>query len=526
MRARSGQRPRRGRWSPLFACAIAAVSVAACSSDSSDDSAGNGSANSAGTVNIVHGSTPNQFDPCGTLNGSELAYMTAIYAPLIRTDPATGELSPGIATKWETSADGLALTLTLQKGLTFQDGTPLNAKTAAESVNQCLELGNQNVPGLKSVSAPDDETLVFGLSSPSAGLVDLLGSRLGLIASPRARETEGAAFGSQPVGAGPYKLDKFVPGSSVRLVRWDGYKKAGPPAAKAAVLNVSIITDPSAQAAALTGGQADYGYRLDTSTATPLKDASGVTLSTKIGVSVTDLNIDRSHGPLQDPRVRQAISYAIDRKALADTATNGLTKVGSVQPYPPGHPFHFDDLDGAYKYDPKKARDLLAQAGYPDGLTLRGVTLDGQTFQNNGVIISQQLAQVGIKVTFEAKALPDATKSFYTNHQYDIMSTGMNSGPDWLTIFRRLLATDSAGNAGHVPLPGGDEALAALNQATTPEALHTALHKAVEVYQQQLPIVPLYYDAYVTAYSDRLVGGKDAFAINGEADFTALAVTR
>ena len=520
------RRPPRTRQSVrLLAGAVAVAAVAACSpGGGAPAGSGSGEPDPAGTVRIIHGSTPNQFDPCGTLNGSELGYMTAIYAPLLRTDPATGELSPGIATSWETAPDGLSLTLTLRAGLTFQDGTPLNAHTAAESINQCLELGNQTVPGLEEVQAEGDDKLVFVLSSPSSGLVDLLGSRLGMLASPRAREASGAAFGSQPVGAGPYQLAEFVPGSSIRLTRWDGYQEAGPPPAKAAAIEVSIITDPSAQVAALTGGQADYGYRLDSSVAAALRDAPGVVLSTEIGVAISDLNIDRSQGPLQDVRVRQAISYAIDRKTLADVASDGLTDASAVQMYPPGHPYHFDDLDDAYPYDVEKARQLLAEAGYPDGVTLRGVSLDGNRFQNNAVVIAQQLAQAGIHVSFEAKALPDATKSFYTDHQYDLFSTGMNSGPDWLTIFRRVLATSSAGNAGKVPVPGGDEALQRLNAAKTPEELQAALRHATEVLQEQLPIVPLSFSPYVAAWTDRVIGGEDAFAINGEADFTALGV--
>ncbi|TQM01758.1 ABC transporter substrate-binding protein [Pseudonocardia kunmingensis] len=517
------RRPRRRN--RLLAGLLAVASAAACSSGGADPSGTAGGApDPAGTVNVVHGSTPNQFDPCGTLNGSELAYMWAVYAPLIRSNPVTGELTPGIATAWETAPDGLSLTLTLRSGLTFQDGTPLDATTAAQSLEQCIALGNQTVPGLEGVTAPDPQTLVFTLSSPSSGLVDLLGSRLGLLASPRAREAEGTAFGSKPVGAGPYQLTEFVPGSSIRLTRWDGYQEAGPPPGKVAAIAVQIITDPSAQVAALTGGQADYGYRLESSAAAALRDVPGVTLSNEIGVAISDLNVDRSQGPLQDVRVRQAISYAIDRTAVAAAANDGLSDVGSVQPYPPGHPYHFDDLNGAYPRDLAKARQLLAEAGYPDGVTLRGVSLDGANFQNNAVLIAQQLAEAGITVNFEAKALPDATKSFYTDHQYDIFSTGMNSGPDWLTIYRRLLATTSSGNAGKVSVPGGDEALAQLNAATTPDQLEAALRNATQVLQDQLPIVPLYFTPYVAAWTDRVAGGPDAFAINGEADFTALGV--
>jgi peptide/nickel transport system substrate-binding protein len=513
----------------VVACLVVAGSIAACGPGGAGSASGSGAEpatpNAAATINVVDGLTPNQFDPCGTLNGSEVSYDTAIYATLLRTDPATGKLSPGIATSWVTSADQLSLTLTLQSGLTFQDGTPLNASTVVQSIKQCIALGNQNVPGMTGVTAQGDNKVVFALSSPSSGLVDLLGSRLGMIASPAARTSEGSAYGSKPVGAGPYKLDKFVPGSSVRLVRWSGYQAAGPQAAKAAVINVSIITDPSAQAAAIVGGQADFGYELDPTTVSSFKGGPGITLSTQIGVSVADLNVDRSQGPLKDPRVRQAISYAIDRSALADAVTSGLTKVGSEQPYPPGHPYHMNDLDNTYPHDPAKAKQLLAQAGYPNGLTLRGVSLDGSAFVNTGVIIAQQLAQVGIKVAFASKALPDAVKSFYTDHQYDIFSTGMNSGPDWVTIYRRLLASDSAGNAGKVPVPGGDAALAKLSAATTPEALTAALREANVVYQQQLPIIPLYFSPYVSAWTGKLVGGKKAFAVNGEADLTALGVT-
>ena len=89
----------------------------------------------------------------------------------------------------------------------------------------------------------------------------------------------------------------------------------------------------------------------------------------------------------------------------------------------------------------------------------------------------------------------------------------------------RLLASDSAGNAGKVPVPGGDAALAKLSAATTPSALTTALRQADVVYQQQLPIIPLYFSPYVSAWTGKLIGGKKAFAVNGEADLTALGVS-
>lgn len=522
----SFSRPRLAGPAAVLAGALAVLSVAACGPGTTTGAAGpSAAANPNATINIVDGLTPNQFDPCGTLNGSEVSYMNAIYATLIRADPATGKLSPGIATSWTTSPDQLTLTLTLRSGLSFQDGTPLDAAAVVKSVNQCIALGNQAVPGLKGVSASGTDKVVFSLSSPSAGLPDLLASRLGMIASPTARDSEGKSFGAQPVGAGPYKLDKFVPGSSVHLIRWPQYKFAGVPAAKAAAISAQIITDPSAEEAALSSGQADFGYELASATATSLKDVPGVTVSTGLGVSVQDINIDRTRGPMKDPRVRQAISYAIDRTAVAKAATSGLSDIGAEQPYPPGNPYHFKDLDNAYPYDPGKAKQLLAQAGYPNGLTLQGVSLDGSAFVNAGVIVSQQLAQVGIKVNFVAKALPDAVQSFYTDHQYDLFSTGMNSGPDWITIYRRLLTSTSAGNAGHVPLPGGDDALATLDKSTGQSALLTALQQATVVYQQQLPIVPLYFAPYVSAWSSKVTGGKKSFAINGEADLTALGVT-
>jgi peptide/nickel transport system substrate-binding protein len=449
--------------------------------------------------------------------------MTAIYAPLIRTDPGTGKLSPGIATSWNFS-DGLkTLTLKLKTGLKFQDGTTLDAAAVKKSVEQCLALKNQQIPGFESVEAQGADTVVFKLSEPGAGLPDLLGSRIGLIASPTARDKAGDKYGARPVGAGPFRLTGFVPGSSVTLDKWDGYQEAGLPAAKVDRITSQMISDPSAQVAALTGGQADFAWRLDYSAPQALQ-GTDVHSEHSLGVSFSDLNVDRSQGPLRDKRVLQAISYAIDRSALAKTNTSGLSDVGALQPYPPGHAFHFDELDGRYPYDPAKAKQLLAEAGHPDGLTLRGVSLSSPAFVNNGVVISDQLAKVGIKVRFESKDIGDATKGFYTEHKYDLMSTGMNSGPDWLSIYRRLLTTKSSGNAGNVPVPGGEEAVARANAAQGDEQLKEALKNAHRVIQEELPIIPLYYSPTVTAWTGRVTGGAAAIAINGEADLTALGL--
>ncbi|PRZ44231.1 peptide/nickel transport system substrate-binding protein [Antricoccus suffuscus] len=506
----------------MAASALTALSVVSCSSGASGST--DTAANKDATLKVVQGATPNQFDPCGTANGSETTSMNLIYAPLIRGNPATGELSPGLATSWKFSDDSLSLTLTLQEGLTFQDGTPLNASTVAESLNQCLALGSQTVDEIESVKAEGTKTLVFHLNAPNAGLPEILSSRLGLIASPAAREKEGTAFGSKPVGAGPFTLETFTPGSTISLKRWTGYKEAGVPAPKVAAIEISIITDPSAQVAALSGGQADFAFSLNSTAAKTLKDTPGVTFDSYLGVSVADLNIDRSHGPLADVRVRQAISYAIDRKALAEVGTDGLSDVGSVQPYPPGHPYYDKGLASTYDYNPKKAKQLLADAGYPNGLKLNGVGLDGAIYVNNGIVIADQLAKVGIDVTFEAKALPEATKSFYTDHKYDLMSTGMNSGPDWYSIYRRLLTTSSAGNAGHVPLDGGNEAVAALGASKDQDELNANIKAANKVYQAELPIIPLFYNPISVAWTDKVDNAKSALAINGQPDLAALSI--
>ncbi|WP_433249422.1 ABC transporter substrate-binding protein [Actinomadura nitritigenes] len=499
------------------ALAAALVSaLAACGSGS--DGASGGS-----TLRTLQSLSPSQFDPCGPANGSETAYMAAIYAPLVRTDPGTGKLSSGIATSWNFSGDLKTLTMKLRTGLKFQDGTALDGAAVKKSIEQCLALGNQQIPGLKSIDVQGADTIVFNLSEPGGGLPEMLGSRIGMIASPAAREKSGDKYGASPVGAGPYRLSGFVPGSSVTLQKWAGYQAAGLPAAKVERITSQVITDPSAQVAALTGGQADFAWRLDNSAPKALQ-GTDVHTEHNLGVSITNLSVDRSQGPLADKRVRQAISYAIDRSALTKASTSGMSDVGSLQPYPPGNPLHFDDLDGTYPYDPAKARQLLAEAGHPGGLTLRGAALNSPSFVNNGVIISDQLAKVGIKVKFEAKDIGDATKGFYVEHKYDLLSSGMNSGPDWLSIYRRLLTTKSSGNAGHVPVPGGEEAVAKANAAKGDAELKAALKSADQVLQSELPIIPLYYSPTVTAWTGRVTGGAASIGLNGEADLTALGL--
>ncbi|RAY15605.1 hypothetical protein DPM19_07370 [Actinomadura craniellae] len=510
------QRPHRHGFRAAALTAALVSALAACGSGS--DGAGGGT-----TLRTLQGLKPSQFDPCGPANGSETAYLAAIYAPLIRTDPGTGKLSPGIATEWKFSDGQKTLTLKLRTGLKFQDDTPLDAAAVKKSIEQCLALQNQQIPGLKSIEVQGADTLVFQLAAPSGGLPDMLGSRIGMIASPTAREKEGDKYGAKPAGAGPFRLAGFVPGASVTLEKWAGYQQAGLPAAKVDRITSQMISDPSAQVAALTGGQVDFAWRLDYSAPKALQ-GTDVRAQHNLGVSMSNLSIDRSQGPLRDKRVRQAISYAIDRSALAKANTSGLSDVGAQQPFPPGNAFHFNELDGAYPYDPAKAKQLLAEAGHPNGLTLRGVALNSPSFINNGVVISDQLAKVGIKVRFEAKDIGDATKGFYAEHKYDIMSSGMNSGPDWLSIHRRLLSTKSSGNAGNVPIPGGEEAIARANAAQGDQELQAALKNAHQVLQEELPAILLYYSPTVTAWTGRVTGGTASIALNGEADLTALGL--
>jgi peptide/nickel transport system substrate-binding protein len=390
------------RSSVIAALAVTvSLSVTACSGSSSDSGSGGGPK----TITIATGAAPAKWDPYLFDWGSAAQPEMAVYDTLIHKNPK-GELTPGLATEWS-YADPSTFELTLRDGAVFSDGTPVDGAAVKANLDRAKTVvgpKTEQLADIESVEATGQKVTIK-LSRPNPSLPAAFSQVMGMVASPKALE-DVASLEQQPVGAGPYTLNvaKSKAGDSYTFEKNDKYWDAKNVAVDTLV--IKIIPDLSAGLNALRSGQIDAinGTDLQKKTAESVPDVKILSQASYIAA----LNLQDRNGTqvkaLKDPRVRQAISTAIDRDALQKFLGEGEP---TTQLFLPGTPGYDKELTNAYPYDPAKAKALLAEAGYPNGFELPVITTDYGTFGGYTEAVSGQLAEVGIKVKINSITLTD-----------------------------------------------------------------------------------------------------------------------
>lgn len=296
---------------------------------------------------------------------------------LLSLNPATNELEPYLADSYTVSEDGKTLTFKIREGVAFHDGTPLTAKSFKDTFERIMnpETGATTaasfIRGVKSVSAPDDRTLIIEMETPSATLLTNLTDMPFLQPlSMSAIEAAGADYGRNPVGVGPWKFDKWVPGQSILLSRNDAYNW-GPSfyERKGKVypdqVEYKFFTDMQTMMAALDTGSIDIAYKVDTSDAKRYRDNPNYTLVEAdmqgLGLFI-EMNLEND--TLKDVQVRKAINKAINKDAIIQAVLNGE---GSPAYGPlPSTIFGYDpEVEKyGYSYDANGAAQMLESSGW------------------------------------------------------------------------------------------------------------------------------------------------------------------
>jgi peptide/nickel transport system substrate-binding protein len=311
-----------------------------------------------------------------------------------------GAVLPLLAQSWSHTPDGKVYTFVLKKGVKYSDGKPFDANAVKFSFDRAKAEGSTNkakkavFDNISRVVAEDPHTVILVLDRAEALLPFRLGENTAVILHP----DTAAGTATQPVGTGPYKLERWAKGSSITLVKWDGYRDAAKVAIKKATFR--FINDPAAQVAALLAGDIDAMARFGALQALKQFQADKrftVEIGSTSGKGIVAINNRKA--PLSDVRVRRAIMHAIDRKAFIDGTLEGLGRpIGShFAPTDLG----YLDLTGLYPHDVAKAKALLKEAGVTTPLNLTLTLPPPQYARKGGEIVAAQLAQVGINAKIE-----------------------------------------------------------------------------------------------------------------------------
>lgn len=329
---------------------------------------------------------------------------------------ADGSVAPLLAESFEVSPDLKTYTFGLRRGVTFQNGEPFNALTVKFSFDRAGGEKSTNKDKRTfanfSTQAVDEFTVVVINKEIDPDLLFILGQATAVIVEPKSADTNA----TKPVGTGPYKLENWSKGSSLTLVKWEGFRN--PNAAKIRKFTFRFISDPAAEAASLLAGDIDAFPRVATRLVPQFKNNPQFQVILGGSRAKTILAINNKKKPLDDVRVRRAILAAIDRKAVIEGAADGLgTPIGSH--YVPGAPGYVDTT-GINPFNIEKAKALLVEAGIKTPLELTMTLPPPPYARQGGEVIVAQLAKIGIVVKVQNVEWAQWLSGTYGNKNYDL----------------------------------------------------------------------------------------------------------
>jgi peptide/nickel transport system substrate-binding protein len=480
-------------------------------------------------LNLTVGAEPATLDPHRTSEMEASEIFGRICEPLIYQSldltayPLLAEALP------KTAPDGLAVTVALRQGITFQDGTPLNSQAVKFTFERLQQPESQdsaiydNLQGV-AIETPDDRTVSFRFAEPRYDFIDTLGNSYAVIISPTAVKTAGDNFGRQPVCTGPYQLKEWVTAQYVLLTKNPAYHR--PPAyyenkgpAKIDEIKLSFVEDSQTGFQALLNGETDI---LGLNTVEEVAEIKGLPDKFSLyeswsgGISYLGFNYNRP--PLNEPLVRQALAQAINKQVMVDTTLPGLA-APAFAPLAPSVFGYSPDLAGfEYKFDPKQSQQLLEKAGFSDSdgdgirdrngqpLRLEVLTTPDDIYHKVFVLLQSQLREVGVDITIRP-APPAEIAEITPTGQFDLLLYHYNwPYPNALQLF---LGTERIGASNRVGYsnPEVDNLLAQAGQQpdNSPEK-RELLIKAQQIILQDAPWQPLFTQKSIQAVNNRVQG--------------------
>ena len=394
----------------VAAAGLLAVTLAACGGfeDPADPAAdGGGEGGDTGTFSIAVGIDPDTFDPAGQTTTTVQNMVDYVVETLVKVDEE-GEVVPGLAESVELGEDGLTYTVELEQGVTFHDGTPFDAEAVVWNLERVTDpeltvpLGSP-FEVIESAEAVDEDTVEITLTRPSPGFRSALSVTTAGMISPASIDAEGNSYQDyqRPVGTGPYEFGEYVAGQSVTLNKYEDYWGEEPYYDEVVF---RIVPEAATRESLLLAGQVDMIILPPVSDLADLEENPDVEVKIAPSDRTIFIALNTNHEQLSDPKVRQALNYAVDKEAIVENVLYGAAEVLDA----PMAPSLFGYCPaGSYEYDPEKARQLLEEAG-ATGMSLELLTPSGRYVQDQQAAeaIAGYLREVGLDVEVTTSDFP------------------------------------------------------------------------------------------------------------------------
>ncbi|MBE5895440.1 MAG: ABC transporter substrate-binding protein [Lachnospiraceae bacterium] len=451
------------------------------------DKAGGTSFNDSITIGIPQ-DLDDSLDPHVVSAAGTREILFNIYEGLLKYD-STGSLNCAIAESYDISDDNVTYTFTLREGVKFHDGSTVTVEDVIYSIERCAGTSEEEplVPAFSNIaeiSAPDERTVVIVLNAPDTEFLAALTSAV-IPASNTDVE-------NNVIGTGPYRFVSRTPQESVELVAFEEYWGE-----RAHITNITLKVCSNADAVVmeLLGGSIDMYCRITSSQAAELAGSQYQVLEGTMNL-VQAMYLNNAVEPFDDVRVRQALCYAINPQEIMDFVSDGQgTEIGSSM-FPAFSKYYMEELNHVYDQDLDRARELLAEAGYPDGFTFTmTVPSNYQPHIDTAQVLVEQLEAIGVTAEINLVEWDTWLSDVYVGRNFESTVVGVDASELTARALLERFTSDFGKNFINFNSAAYDEAFANAI-STTDDALQTQYYQecmtilaeeAANVYIQDLP---------------------------------------
>ena len=502
----------------VFCAAALTLGLAACSggntsadtgsasdtesaSSAGQEAAGSGSASGRTDLNLRISDAFSTVDPHNLSLNSDIMLSRQVYEPLYWINDE-GEEIPMLATEYSVSEDGLTWTFQLREGVTFQNGDPLTAQDVVYSYERCFDNAymQEKVEAIDSVTAPDDSTVEMHLKYQFSPLMEKIAA-IGIVSQSfaEANMDDQGLLGFNACGTGAYSVKEAIPDVSITLEAYSGYWGGEAPIK---TLNFEQITDETTAVTAFEAGEIDV-MSIPSANWAQISESGQYNTDSRPSNHVVYLIFNTEAAPFDNRELRQAIAYAINREDIIAVAADGPADPATS--LATSYMLGYTEDHMTYEYDPEKAKELLAEAGYPDGLDIGSMkTMSGSYFEKVMQVVQSQLAEVGITSTIEGMDGNSLVEDCITGN-FTLADMGQNLSLDY--DFLKTYFNEEYINGLNMARVSDSQIQELFEQgaSTTDKEERLAIYQEIEDLTQELcAYVPLYNLQTTTAWNKDL----------------------
>lgn len=449
---------------------------------------------SGGVLRVAISVTPSVLNPMLTRVNSEYMLGEMLYSGLtaLGHDMAA---KPDLATEWSSNEDASEWRFTLRRDAKFTNGEPLTAADVVASFTKLLDPetaapGSRNLGPIESVEAIDDYTVLFRTSAPFADLPVALCYPTAKIVPASIATGDFDSLATTPVGSGPFRLAEFKADQIAVLERNPDYFLPGQPYLDR--VEIRTFPDPAGAGAALLAGEVDLMLEVPPTDFARISDARGVEGLRQASGRFLDVVMDCTQPPFDDPRVRQALSLSVDREAMVELVAEGYGTPGLNSPINAAYRYY--DEAPLKSYDPDRAKALLAEAGYPDGISLELVASVKPGYRSAMAVVLREMARpagfdIAVKTMDHSSYLDQVWKKgkFYVGFY--------NMQPTEGSIFNLLFTSGASWNETKWNNPAFDKLIAEADAITDDEKRRALYAEAQAMMRDEVPaLIPCFFD--------------------------------